>query len=185
VALTDTLVRYPSASGREVRRADACGLDPSLLWRRVGYVEEGGSSALHSSIPPIVPPRRRDRGMSRHLLHGGQVDAQVKQVPDPGPAQVVRRRRLDPALEPALATDPPGAAQAAPRADRWQSRDALRSALRGGLHRSYVTVPPRSPSSDLLPHNPRWQARLRPSRGCSGSDHKGGSSRRAVNPIID
>jgi hypothetical protein len=50
--------------------------------------------------------------MPRHLLHGGQVDAEVEQVPDPGPAQVVGSGGLDPGLEPALTTDPPGAARA-------------------------------------------------------------------------
>jgi hypothetical protein len=28
--------------------------------------------------------------MPRHLLHGGLVNAEVEQVPDPGPAQIVR-----------------------------------------------------------------------------------------------
>jgi hypothetical protein len=49
--------------------------------------------------------------MPGHLLHGGQVDAEVEQVPDPGPPQIVRCRRLDLRLEPALTTDPPGAAR--------------------------------------------------------------------------
>jgi hypothetical protein len=50
--------------------------------------------------------------MPRHLLHGGQVDTQVEQVPDPSAAQVVRSGGLDLGLEPALATDSPGAAGA-------------------------------------------------------------------------
>jgi hypothetical protein len=50
--------------------------------------------------------------MPRHLLHGGQVHAEVEQVPDPGPAQIVRRRRLDLGLEATLATDSPCAAGA-------------------------------------------------------------------------
>jgi hypothetical protein len=50
--------------------------------------------------------------MPRHLLHSGQVDTQIEQVPDPGPAEIVGRGGLDLSLEPALAADPPGAARA-------------------------------------------------------------------------
>jgi hypothetical protein len=50
--------------------------------------------------------------MPRHLLHGGQVHTQIEQVPNPGPAQIVRCRRLDLGLEATLTTDPPGAAGA-------------------------------------------------------------------------
>jgi hypothetical protein len=43
-----------------------------------------------------------------HLLHSGQVHAEVEQVPDPGAAQVVGDGSPDLGLESALATDPPG-----------------------------------------------------------------------------
>jgi hypothetical protein len=50
--------------------------------------------------------------MARHLLYGSQVDAEIEQVPDPGPAQVMRSGGLDLGLKPALTTDPPCAAGA-------------------------------------------------------------------------
>jgi hypothetical protein len=50
--------------------------------------------------------------MPRHLLHGGQVDTEVDQVSDPSPAQVMRSGGPELGLEPALTTDPPGAAGA-------------------------------------------------------------------------
>jgi hypothetical protein len=71
-------------SGR--RSMCSCGSQSSGT---VGHLEQDGSPALDSSITAIVPRRRRRRGVPRHLLHGGQVDAQVEQVPDPGPTQVV------------------------------------------------------------------------------------------------
>jgi hypothetical protein len=52
--------------------------------------------------------------LSRHLLHRGQVDTQVEQIPDPGSAQVVGCRRLDLGLEAALLADPPGRSRAEP-----------------------------------------------------------------------
>jgi hypothetical protein len=52
--------------------------------------------------------------MPRHLLHRGQVDAQIQQIADPGSAQVVRCRGLDLALEAALPAYPPGRAGAEP-----------------------------------------------------------------------
>jgi hypothetical protein len=48
----------------------------------------GGCLPLDGTVAPIVLARRRHRGMPRHLLHGGQVHAQVEQIPDPGTAQV-------------------------------------------------------------------------------------------------
>jgi len=50
----------------------------------------------------------------RHLLHPGQIDAQIQQVPDPCPAQVMWHGRLDLGLEPALPADPLGGGGAEP-----------------------------------------------------------------------
>jgi hypothetical protein len=75
----------------------------------VGHLEEACSPPLRASIPAIVTAGRRSRSMPRHLLHGGQVDTQVEQVPDPSPAQVMRSGGLELGLETALTTDPPGA----------------------------------------------------------------------------
>jgi hypothetical protein len=85
---------------------------PSTPKRRVWHLEHGGRAALHTSISPVVSARCGGRGVACHLLHGGQVDTEVEQIPDPGPAQVMRGGGLDLSLEPALTTDPPGAAGA-------------------------------------------------------------------------
>jgi len=50
--------------------------------------------------------------VTRHLLHRGQVDAQIQQVSDPGSAQVVWCRRLDLALAATLPADPPACRRA-------------------------------------------------------------------------
>jgi len=68
-------------------------------------MEQCSGPPLYPSISSIVPPGRRSRSMPRHLLHGGQVDAEVEQVSDPGPAQVVGSGGRDLGLEAALATD--------------------------------------------------------------------------------
>jgi hypothetical protein len=50
--------------------------------------------------------------MSGHLLHRGQVDAQVEKVRDPSPAQVMGSGGRNPGLEAALPADPPGRGRA-------------------------------------------------------------------------
>jgi hypothetical protein len=52
--------------------------------------------------------------MSRHLLHRGQVDAQVEEIPYPGPAQIMRCGSLDLGLAAALAADLPGRCRTEP-----------------------------------------------------------------------
>jgi hypothetical protein len=52
--------------------------------------------------------------MPSHLLHCGEIDAQVEQISDPGSAQVVWCRRLDLALAATLPADPPGGGGAEP-----------------------------------------------------------------------
>jgi hypothetical protein len=71
-------------------------------------MQQVGSSALHASIAAIVPTGRRSRSMPRHLLHGGQVHAQVEQIPNPGSPQIVGSGGLHLSLEAALPADPPG-----------------------------------------------------------------------------
>jgi hypothetical protein len=53
--------------------------------------------------------------MPRHLLHGGEVDTEVEQIPDPSSAQIVRCGGLDLGLEAALPADPPACRRAEPR----------------------------------------------------------------------
>jgi hypothetical protein len=52
------------------------------LGRRVGHMEQDGSPAPHSPIPTVVAGGGGGRGLSSHLLHRGQVDDQVEQIPD-------------------------------------------------------------------------------------------------------
>jgi hypothetical protein len=77
-------------------------------------VEEGSGPALHASISPIVPLSRGGEGVPRHLLHRRQIHAQIQQVLDPCPAEVIWRGRLDLGIEPALSADPPGGGGAEP-----------------------------------------------------------------------
>jgi hypothetical protein len=78
----------------------------------------------------------------RHLLHCGQIDAQVEQVPDPGPAQVVRCRGLDLGLATTLAADLPGrcwaeAGQAFVEADQAAGLEHCAEERAGFLGASY------------------------------------------------
>src|SRR3989442_66736 len=86
----------------------------SIVGDRVRHLEQDGSPALHSPISTVIAGGSGRRGMSGHLLHRGQVDAQVQQISDPGSAQVVRCRSLDLALPAALPADPPGGGGAEP-----------------------------------------------------------------------
>ncbi len=90
----------------------SCG--PLVLGRNVGNVEKGGGPALHPAIRPIVAGGRGGRSMPRHFLHSGQVDTQIRKVPDPAPTQIVRRRRLDLGLAASLPADLPGRSRAQP-----------------------------------------------------------------------
>jgi hypothetical protein len=79
----------------------------SILRHAVGHMQPAGCLPLHPLISAIVPAGHRGRSMPRHLPRRGQVDAEVEQVPDASPAQVVRSGGRDPGLETALPADPP------------------------------------------------------------------------------
>jgi hypothetical protein len=72
----------------------------SVLGHHVRYLQLPCRLPLDAVIAPIVLPRRRDRGVPRHLLHRGQIDPGLEEVAGPGPAQIVRSGGGMPALRP-------------------------------------------------------------------------------------